>query len=153
MRLELIITINLLTLCLFGQTSDSLEIGKQIIEEYPQICDIQSKLIRHGEIGDLTKEDSINNCRYIIIYETNFNEIYFQKEFNLFDTLIAEGPVTKTRNKKKIFQKRTYSFYKNGLWKEYDYISKEIQFIQYSQGNCKRGGWNIHIWKKTEKMK
>lgn len=153
MRIELIFFFLVLASCLTGQITDSLVIGKRINSILPVICENQGDLHQgHGITKGLSKEDSLTHCRYVIIFETNDPEVYYQKEFNLYDNLIAEGPVTRERNKNKLFGKREYRFFKNGIWKEYDPKNKEIHFIQCSQGFCKSGGWNIQIWQKTEKI-
>jgi len=108
----------LFSLSFFGQNSDTLIIGLQIPGNSSYNCYSNTR----GRFDrNLTKEDSLYNCRHTLtFYLTNNEKLFYQKQYNLMGTLVAEGPVFK-QSRKKFMRKRTYIFYKHGIWKEYDY--------------------------------
>lgn len=119
-----------------GQNNDSLIIGERKI---PDKFQLKFPLTHnHGNgriIKDFSKEDSLYESFYAIIYYTNKKDTFFQKEYNYYlDKVVAEGKVVPLFYKVKIsfFKLRKYHVYqKVGIWKKYDYQKNEIQYLEY----------------------
>ena len=133
MKILIITFLVLFNLTSFGQKKDTLIIGKRVFGDIPCWCDNNE---RDCLDRNLTNEDSLYQCRYTLTFLTNNNNYLYQKEYNLKDTLVAEGTVINRMNKKRFMRKQTYSFYKYGTWKEYDYKEGIIRIKRHIVDFC-----------------
>ena len=119
---------------IYGQSKDSLIILNEISFKNNVIdCKNYSgrPLCSPGVIS--TKDDSLQNCYYAKTFKTNKRNIYYQKEYNILNVLIAEGEIRSFKNKG-IERKFEKSFYKISKWKEYNYKDQKIHILDYVLG-------------------
>lgn len=137
---------------LMGQKNDSLIIGDRLHDFYFQML---SSYNHSGIIiKPLTKEDSLYGSFFGVIYYTNKRDTFFQKELNYYlDKVVAEGKVVRFFFKERVNffkRKKLHDYLKIGVWKKYDFINNEIQYLEYFIINRYTNPYKVL---KTEKIK
>ena len=141
----------LITLLNFGQKNDSLLVLDEVPFNYKVIdCKNVTGLPHCDTSFGLTSKDFFKKCYSVKTYKTNKKNIYYQKEFNCLNFLIAEGIIKK---QKLFIRAKGQTFFKTGIWKEYDYENKKIHFIEYLIAHSEGSYYGVIVREELEDIK